>query len=181
MAMKTGYQAQEHKLRAAVKSQFPKIELGLIGEQDTDGIKTIGAGVKINLPFFDRNQGHIAIERATRQQLFDEYHARIFETRADIARLIAAVNAVRRQLELSESAVTKQNCLVDKLKTALEDGTTDAALYRTALQSLYRKQSIHIRLRQKLLELGIALEISSGCYGIVASSNHLSTITEASK
>jgi outer membrane protein TolC len=180
-AMKLGYQSQENKLRAEIRSQFPKIELGLIGEQDTDGIKSVGAGIKINLPFFDRNQGHIAMERATRRQLFDEYNARLFETRADIARLVTVINAIRRQLILSESALTNQNSLVDSLKIALSNGTADYDTYQAELRSLYRKQSIHIMQQEKLLELGIALEISSGCYGLISAVDISSTTTETSK
>ena len=69
-----GYQSQEQTVRAAVLAQFPKIALGFNPHSsDTTNVHTTGFGITIDLPIFDRNQGNIAIETATRQKLFDEY------------------------------------------------------------------------------------------------------------
>ena len=59
-------------MRAAVLAQFPRVNIGFSQLRDTTNVVTSGFGVTIDLPVFDRNQGHIAIERATRKQLFDE-------------------------------------------------------------------------------------------------------------
>ncbi|HDL65148.1 MAG TPA: TolC family protein, partial [Proteobacteria bacterium] len=50
LALKLGYESQEARLRSAVRSQFPKINLGLAGGRDTDDIQTVGVGVSIDLP-----------------------------------------------------------------------------------------------------------------------------------
>jgi len=104
LALRLGYDSQEARVRAAVRSRFPEISLGLTGGRDPDDLQTGGLGLSIELPFFNRNQGHIARERATRKQLFDKYTARLFETRADIARLVTAVVATRRQIAGGEGS-----------------------------------------------------------------------------
>src|SRR5215831_6844823 len=86
LALKRGYEAQEERLRAAILQQFPKINIGFAHAGDTTNVITTGFGVTIDLPLFDRNQGVIAIESATRTKLFDEYVSRLFEARGEVAR-----------------------------------------------------------------------------------------------
>ena len=61
---------------------------------DNSNIRSVGLGVSIDLPIFDRNQGAIATETATRQKLFDEYTARVFEARSDIVTAAAELRAI---------------------------------------------------------------------------------------
>jgi hypothetical protein len=65
VALRRGYESQDQTLRAAVLAQFPRITLGFHQASDTTNVHTTGFGVTIDLPIFDRNQGHIAIEQAT--------------------------------------------------------------------------------------------------------------------
>jgi outer membrane protein TolC len=172
LALKLGYESQEARVRAAVRSQFPKINLGLTGGRDTDGIQTVGVGVSIDLPFFDRNQGRIAKERASRQQLFDEYTARLFETRADIDRLVAAIEATRRQLAAIDKALSTGKALVENLSRAADASQVDIFSYYKAMSAFYDKQVQRIELEQRMIDLGIALEIASGRYGLVSKAGH---------
>jgi outer membrane protein TolC len=89
LALQAGYQAQEAKLRGAVLAQFPALTIGFSSARDTSAIYTHGFSVGITLPLFDRNRGNIAIERATRQQLKDDYASRVLTTRSDMQRLAA--------------------------------------------------------------------------------------------
>jgi len=167
LALKLGYDSQEARVRAAVRSQFPKINLGVTGGRDTDGIQTVGLGLSIDLPFFDRNQGRIAEERASRRQLFDEYTARLFETRADIDRLVAAIKATRGQLAAIDESLSTQIALAEKLSRAAEAGQVDVFSYYKAMSAFYDKRIQRIELEQRMIDLGIALEIASGRYGLV--------------
>ncbi len=88
VALRRGYQSQEAALRKAVLEQFPDISISFNEARDTGNVITAGVGVTVGLPVFDRNQGAIALEKATRQKLFDEYVNRIFEARAEVARLL---------------------------------------------------------------------------------------------
>lgn len=167
LALKLGYQSQEARVRGAVRAQFPKINLGLTSGRDTDGIKTVGVGLSIELPFFDRNQGRIAKERASRKQLFDEYIARLFEARSDINRLVAAIEATRRQITGIDKSLAAQRAFAENCRHAANDGQLDVFSYYKAAGSLYKKQIQTIELEQRMIDLGIALEIASGRYGLV--------------
>jgi outer membrane protein, heavy metal efflux system len=89
LALQAGYRSQEAKLRAAVRAQFPALTIGFNTARDTSAVYSNGFNVGITLPLFDRNRGNIAIEQATRQQLKDDYAARVLDTRSDMRRLLA--------------------------------------------------------------------------------------------
>lgn len=97
LALQAGYQSQEAKLRAAVRAQFPALTIGFNTARDTSAIYTNGFTVGMTLPLFDRNRGNIAIEKATRQQLKDDYVARVLTTRSDMQRLLADLATLDQQ------------------------------------------------------------------------------------
>ena len=166
-ALRLGYESQEANVRAAVRAGFPKISLGLTGGRDTDNVQTLGAGIGIELPFFDRNQGHIAEQRATRKQLADEYHARLFETRADLERLAVAITTARRQRDGIDQLLPALEAQADSLQRAEEAGRADVFAVRAAESALLGKKAERLDLEQQVMELGLALELASGHYGWV--------------
>lgn len=96
-ALQAGYEGQQAKLHAAILAQFPSITVGFVRARDTTNVYTSGYSVGLSLPLFDGNRGNIAIERATRQKLRDEYRARLFTSRNDIDRLLADLRSYRAQ------------------------------------------------------------------------------------
>ena len=54
----------------------------------------------IDIPLFDRNQGVIAQETATRQKLFDEYVNRLFEARSDVATAVTEIKGTNAQIAM---------------------------------------------------------------------------------
>ena len=97
LALRAGYESQEAKLRGAVLAQFPALTIGFNTARDTSAVYTRGFSIGITLPLFDRNRGNIAIERATRQQLKDDYEARVLTTRSDMQRLAADLVTLDQQ------------------------------------------------------------------------------------
>ena len=91
VALQLGYRAQNAKLRAAILSRFPNLTFGVTGGSDNANVRNAGPQITLELPIFNQNQGNIAIETATRQQLHDEY----------AARLTAAVGQVRAMMARS--------------------------------------------------------------------------------
>ena len=167
LALKLGYESQEARVRSAVRSQFPKIRMGLTGGRGSEGIETIGVAMRIDLPFFDRNQGHIAAERASRQQLFDQYAARLFETRADIDRLVTAIAASRQRITAIDQSLSAQKTVAEKCRRAALAGQIDVFFCYQTVGNLYNRQIERIKLQQQMIEFGIALEIAAGRYGLV--------------
>jgi len=165
VGLRQGYQSQEQTVRAAVLAQFPKVVLGFNPHSsDTTNVHTAGFGITIDLPIFDRNQGNIAIETATRQKLFDEYAARLFEARSDIATAVADIRSLNRQVEAAEAALPVLQHLVDIAKEASDQGAADVLGYFQAKTNLNQKSLQIIKLKQQLVDSRIALELASGRY-----------------
>jgi len=165
VGLRQGYQSQEQTVRAAVLAQFPKIVLGFNPHSsDTTNVHTAGFGITIDLPIFDRNQGNIAIETATRQKLFDEYVARVFEAHSDIATAVADIRSLNRQVAAAEAALPVLQHLVDIAKEASDQGAADVLGYFQAKTNLNQKSLQIIKLKQQLVDSRIALELASGRY-----------------
>jgi cobalt-zinc-cadmium efflux system outer membrane protein len=164
IGLRQGYQSQEQTVRAAVLAQFPKVVLGFSRVSDVTNVHSMGFGVTIDLPLFDRNQGNIAIETATRQKLFDEYETRVFEARSDIATAISDIRSLNRQIAAAQEAIPVLQHLVDIAKEASDQGAADVLGYFQAKTNLNQKSLQTIKLQQQLIDSKIALELASGRY-----------------
>ena len=172
LALRYGYESQEERLRAAIKSQFPKISLGLTGGRDTDGLKTVGIGISISLPIFDRNQGRIAAAHATRRQLFDEYAARLFEARSDVAEISEELHSTLEQLQNADKTIRELQQLTEHYRKAADRGSLSIIDYYQVLLQLNAKKLGKLALQRRLVELAIGLEIASGRY-IASGTEHM--------
>jgi outer membrane protein TolC len=162
VALTLGYQSAEASLRAAVKAQFPKIGLSFAKARDTSDVHTRGFGVSIDLPFFDRNQGQIALGTATRQQLFDDYVARVAEARADVVRILSGLAILHTQFQTLDAGLPQLAQLTAALDQAMQTRNADAPAWRDAHATLLARRAAQAKLRQDILELGVALEIATG-------------------
>ena len=162
IALRRGYESQEQTLRAAVLAQFPKIVLGVHQASDNTGVISTGFGVTVDLPIFDRQQGNIAIQKATRQQLFDEYVSRIFDARSILAQVLADIRSITEQIAAAEASVPALEQLVRTYQLALEQGNVDVLSYYIAQTDLAQKRIDLLKLKQQLLDNQIALEIATG-------------------
>jgi len=164
LGLQQGLESQDAMVRAAVLAQFPKMSAAFVKASDTSNIHTTGFHVAVDVPIFDRNQGVIAAERATRQRLLDEYRQRVFEARSDIATAIADIRSLSRQIAAAEEAVPLLEKVVDSAQTAVEQRSVDVLSYYTARSNLLQKRIQLIKLQEQLLEARTALEIASGRY-----------------
>lgn len=162
LALRRGYDAQEASVRAAILSQFPRINLGGNRAKDNTAVYSVGFLATVDLPIFDRHQGAIALERATRQKLFDEYIARIYTARADIEALLADIASLTEQIAATAAALPSLRQLVQTYELALRYGNVDVLSYYTAWNNLSQKQIALASLKQRLSDQGIALELASG-------------------
>ena len=162
VALRLGYESEEATLRAAVKAQFPKIGLSFAKANDTSDVRTRSFGVTLDLPLFDRNQGQIAVGRATRQQLFDEYVARVAEARAEVSQVLAALTSTRAQIQAVSESLPDLAQLAAALEKTFRSGNVDVLVYREARDALATRRIELSRLQQAFVELEIALEIATG-------------------
>lgn len=164
LGLKAGYESEDANVRAAILGQFPKISIGFNHAGDTSDVQTVGFGVALDIPLFDRNQGSIANERATRQKLFDEYTDRVFQAHSDIATALSDIRLLDRQVAEAVRAVPTLERLVATAKSALDEGNTDVISYYQSRYNLVLRQVELLKLERQLMEAWVALEIASGRY-----------------
>ncbi len=162
VALEKGYESEDARLRLAVWSQFPSIGISLSRARDTSNVVTQGTGVALSLPLFNRGLGAVAIERATRQQLFDQYASRLQHARSDLAQIWADMNSVRSMILAVERAMPAIEAQAQASEAAFRDGHLDLLSKNQARIALLSQKSVLASLQANLDELGVALEIASG-------------------
>ncbi len=164
VALRMGYQSQEQALHAAILSRFPRINIGINRVIDTSNVLTLGPAVTLDLPIFDRNQGEVRVARATRAQLRDEYLARVFGARADVADLVQQMTHTRDLLTNAELALPELDHLVAVYQNAMQLGNVDALVYYEARTKRNDMELAALRLRETMAELSVGLETATGGY-----------------
>ena len=167
-ALRLGYTAEEARVRQAVLAQFPSISIGVVRQRNESGVQFLGGFVSLGLPIFNRNQGQIALERATRTRLRHEYEARIAQIRSNVAALASADRLLARQITEAQSGVAS----LGKVEKAEHAGVLSGDVSRLAWQDV-RSSLLDTKLKlaalvQARLETRVALETATGSDKTVA-------------
>ena len=166
LALRRGYDSQEAAVRAAVLEQFPRITIGPKINRDTDNVRTTGFGLNIELPIFNRGRGKIAVERATRKKLYDEYMARVFETRSDIEQVKSGIGFLNEQIAAAQATEAHLGRLVESYRVALTDGRANALVYYRTWSNLIDARIKVVNLKGQLAQAMVALELATGFFEI---------------
>ena len=157
IALQLGYRAQDAKLRAAILAQFPNLNFGISGGSDNSNVRNIGPQIAMELPIFDRNQGNVAIERATRQQLHDEYAARLAAADGQVRAMLTEIALLRRQLDLSRRDLASTARAAQAATAALAAANLDERSYVELVSARYAKEQEILSLEQSMLEQEVAI------------------------
>ncbi|BBP05989.1 cellobiose phosphorylase [Sulfuriferula plumbiphila] len=161
-ALQAGYRSQEEKFRGAVLAQFPALTVGLTRARDTSGLYTMGFGLTMSLPIFNRNRGNIAIENATRTKLFDAYQGRLNSAYSEVATALENQPLLQTQLQRTRQGVKQLQTVARRAEAAFHAGNLAAADYVRLQIALLDKQTEVINLQEALMEQQIALETLLG-------------------
>lgn len=162
VALRLGYSAADEKVRAAILAQFPKLTFGVTGGSDNSNVRNIGPQITLELPIFDRNQGNIAIERATRQQLRDEYAARLVAAVGQVQASASEIEQLRQQLAQAVRERSATRRMARSAAVAFAAGTIDERSYVDLATTDVAKAAQILTLQQVLLEQEVAIETSIG-------------------
>ncbi len=162
LALQAGYQAQEQRVREAILAQFPAITIGIQRSRDNTDVYSAGFGVTISLPIFNRNRGGIAVEKATRQRLHDEFHLRLDAAYSEIHRILDDQQLQRRQLHEVKGGIEALARVVSSARAAYESGNMDEQSYIRLASSLLDKRIEATGLEQQILEQRVALQTLIG-------------------
>jgi cobalt-zinc-cadmium efflux system outer membrane protein len=164
MALQQAYKNQDEQVHIKVLQQFPAISIGFSQTRNPSAYYTLGAGVTVTLPIFDQNQGQNALAVAARQQLFDEYTNRVFQSQADIAELLVTIASLNKQIQAIHHKLPDLENLVNAYKLAIENGQIAMLNCYVSWNNLTDKQIELLSLQLQLVEARIALEIATGIY-----------------
>ena len=171
LALEAGYRAQDEKLRAAILAQFPAITVGFVKARDNGNISSNGLSISLSLPLFDGHRGNIAIERATRQQLHDEYSARLLADRNDMQQLLQDLQSDRAlHATLAQHAAQLAEAR-DAAKTNYAAGRLDWPTYLAIRANSLAADTALLTLEQDTHATAIALDALVGNWPDAASAH----------
>jgi outer membrane protein TolC len=157
IALQLGYRAQDAKLRTAILSQFPNLTLGVTGGSDNSNIRNFGPQVTLELPIFNHNQGNTAIEHATRQQLHDEYAARLTGAIGQVRAMTAEIALLSHQLETVRRDLAVTLRAAAQAEAAFTAGNLDERSYVDLVSARLTKEQEIVTIEQSLLEQEVAI------------------------
>ncbi|WP_229720940.1 TolC family protein [Dyella nitratireducens] len=170
LALQAGYKSQEATLRGAIRAQFPALTFGVDRQSDNSGIPSHGINIGVTLPLFDRNRGNIAIEKATRQQLKDDYENRVLTTRNDIRQLMLDQDTLTKQLEQSQAQSKRLDEARRAAESAWQKGLLDWPTYLSIRANALSADTDYIAARDQQSQQAIALEALLGSTDLQPSS-----------
>ena len=157
LALRAGYRSQEARVRTAVLSQFPNIALGITRARDVSNVHTVGFGVTLTLPLFNRGRGEIAIQRATRAQLHANYQARLDQAVGNVWQVWDEMRQLDGELRLLDRQLPKLQRSVQRARRAYQAGNFPAASYLTLTGAYLSATSTRFDLFQNLWTDSIGL------------------------
>ncbi len=162
VALQLGYRAQDEKVRAAILAQFPNLTVGVTGGSDNSGVRNIGPQITLELPIFDHNQGNIAIERATRQQLHDEYAARLTAADGQVRAMLSEMDLLTGQIAAARRDLAPLRRAGDAAVAAFTAGNLDERGYVDLITARLSKEQEVLGMEQSLLDQRIAVDTLTG-------------------
>lgn len=163
LALRAGYQAQEQSLREAILAQFPNLTAGVVYSRDpVEGVNDLGPNVTLSLPIFNRNRGHIAIQKATRAVLRETYQARLDQAVGQSDQVWNATEIMRAQLRDLDARLAVLRQTAAAAKQGFEQSNVSAGLYVNIESSLLTTEAEDIQLRASLGIAESALETLLG-------------------
>ncbi len=157
VALQLGYRAQSAKLRTAILSRFPALTLGAGGGSDNANVRNFGPQISLELPIFNQNQGNVAIETATRQQLHDEYVARLTAAVGQVRAMTAEIDQLSGQLRAVRGDLSATARVAAKAEAAFAAGNLDERGYVDLVAARLTKQQEVIMIEQSLLDQQAAI------------------------
>lgn len=162
VALQLGYQAQEANLRAAVLAQFPPLAIGYDASQDNSRVRNGGPAVNFTLPIFDHNQHNVAIARATREQLHQEYTTRLATSHDDVDALLAQYAQLQSQQQALQPATDDAVRAAAQADHAAQAGLIDLRNVTDLRVAALNRQLAQLANEQAMLEQQAALELLVG-------------------
>lgn len=162
LALRLGYTAADEQLRMAILSQFPDLILG--GTVSSDNAKVVNGGpnVQVGLPIFDRNQGNVAIARATRAQLHADYAARLAAATGTVGALLQEYEQLAAQLAIARRDLPAARTAATRAQAAFGASNIDERGYVDLVSNRFAREEEIMTLELALFDRQIAIQTLIG-------------------
>ncbi len=162
LALRAGYASQEQRLREAVLSQFPSVSIGISRARDTSDVNTVGFGVTLNLPLLNGSRGAIAVQRASRAELYDEYGLRLRQTEVQVEQLLANIRLLRRQHRVLRAALAPLRAAALAADASLRRGDMTLPQAQAQRRAWLDQRLALLSNTQRTAEQTVALQLLTG-------------------
>ena len=163
LALQAGYQSQEQRVREAILAQFPALSAGVHqARSPEEGVQSVGLSVNLTLPLFNRNRGHIAIQRATRAVLRQTYQARLDQTMSQSAKVWDAIQIQQKQLKSLNARLNRLKKTTAPIKREWRQGNLTLDKYAALTTDMLTLQADVIRLKASLTQARSVLQTLLG-------------------
>ena len=162
VALRWGYRAADEQLRSSLLSQFPNVSFGPTGGSDNSNVRAFGPQLSLELPVFDRGQGRIASARASRQQLHDEYGARLAAADGEVRARLDEAGQLAAQLADARAQLPAVLAAAGAAEAPDTAGLIDPQARLDLQVARYTREAELVVLQQNLLEQQVAIETLAG-------------------
>ncbi|MFM0668104.1 TolC family protein [Paraburkholderia sediminicola] len=157
LALRAGYAEQDERYRAALLGQFPRLDIGVTRGRDTSAIYTSGFTVSVTLPLFNGNRGNIAVEKATREALSQEYGQRLEDAYTAVDGLSAELSLLHEQLREAISAEATLDASVKLARAAYGNGDMTLPVLADLESRLLNQRIARTKLANSVLQQQVEL------------------------
>lgn len=161
-AAESVYAATEAALRLEIARQYPGIQFGPQFEDDR-GDPTIGFGLGVTLPLFDRNKGGIAAAQASRQRAREHYVSTLLQAAHAEARARDDLGATVRLLQIHrQGAMQDADEAARSLELRLRAGRADVVEVLAAQRAIARARARLMELEEQAAVASLAAAVAGG-------------------
>jgi len=162
LALQAGYDSQEATVREQILAQFPNLSVGVNRTRDTGNVWTIGPFINLGLPVLNGNRGKIAVARATRKRLYEEYRNRLATAYVQMLKLERDQRLVFDEWQALSLRLSRLRKIMSQMEKAFHAGNLDLLAYANMRSSYNTQQARLLMLEQTLLEQQVAVETLTG-------------------
>jgi len=162
LALQAGFMSQESRVREQILLQFPSFSIGANALRDTAGLWTLGPFINLNLPLLGGNRGNVAVARATRGRLAEEYRLQLANARVQASKMARDQQLAYEEWQALTMHLPQLSLTVKRMAHALSIGQIDMLTFTTLRTACFSQQLRVLMLEQALLEQGVALDTLTG-------------------
>ncbi|TAN03448.1 MAG: TolC family protein [Rhodanobacteraceae bacterium] len=162
LALQAGYRSADARYRQAILEQFPAIQIGFTRARDADAIYTRGFQISLTLPIFNRNRGNVAITKATRKELHDQYAIRLSQARAQAEQILQDQALFARQRAQVRQATKFTSETLDHARAIALPGDMSGMSQAQLQANAFDRKLALLSINESMLEQGVALQALLG-------------------